>query len=184
VGEKSALLCCHSRVHKNIDGDFPKSVIIAMGCNSLNETCAEMAEAFIQKGAKVYIGWTGFVDLAHADNETVRLLEMLLNKNKTVADAVYGTNSDPYWLSKMDFYPSSAGSLKISDLIASVKTSMTLQITFATLKQESKLFSVLVLFVVPQENVRYIFSSNQISSYNSVLKRFCISSCEVHHRLS
>ena len=84
----------------------------------------------------------------------------------------------------MDFYPSLAGSLRIFDPIASVKASMTLQITFATLKQGFNLFSVLVLFVVPQENVRYIFSSNQISSYNSVLKQSCISSCEVHHQLS
>jgi len=183
--EKNVLYCAITpEFIKNIDGDFPKSVIIAMGCNSLNKTCTGMAEAFIQKGAKVYIGWTGLVDLAHADNETIKLLKMLLNENKTVADAVHSIYRDPHWLSKMDFYPSSAGSLKISDLIASVKTSMTLQITFATLKQESNLFSVLVLFVVPQENTRYIFSSNQISSYNSVLKQSCISSCEVHHRLS
>jgi len=35
---------------------FENTIIIAMGCNTLTYT--DMAEAFIYKGAKVYIGWS------------------------------------------------------------------------------------------------------------------------------
>lgn len=108
---------------ENLDGYFPKSVVIAMGCNSLNETCTEMAEAFIKKGATAYIGWTGLVETSHTDNETVKLLRMLLEKNKTVATAVDYVHPDYHFPpgSKMTYYPKTIGSLRISDLVMKVE---------------------------------------------------------------
>ena len=117
---------------ENLDGYFPKSIVIAMGCNSLNETCTEMAEAFIKKGARAYVGWTEIVLPEDTDYETVRLLEMLLIENKTLADATdgiyreykeYGTGK--IIISRMKFYPPSVGDLKISELIAEAKASST-----------------------------------------------------------
>ncbi len=102
---------------ENLEGCFPKSIVIAMGCNSLNETCTEMADAFIKKGAKAYIGWTGLVQSSHTDNETIELLRMLLKENKTVKQAVGHTTQDSRYFSKMRYYPESAGNIEISSLI-------------------------------------------------------------------
>jgi len=109
---------------ENLEGCFPKSIVIAMGCNSLNKTCKEMAEAFINKGAKAYIGWTGLVQPSHTDNETIKLLRMFLVKNETLNKAVKTVESDPLYKSTMDYYPLGAGNLTISSLIAEGKESL------------------------------------------------------------
>ncbi|MBX5329121.1 MAG: hypothetical protein QHH18_04760 [Candidatus Bathyarchaeota archaeon] len=116
---------------KHLDGVFPKSIIIAMGCWSLKPGYEEMADAFIQKGATAYIGWTEEVDISHSDKETVRLLRMLLEEKMSIADAV--GNVVPDWTfppgSRMTFYPHTdiIGNLKISDLIEETKASSNLQ---------------------------------------------------------
>jgi len=110
---------------ENLEGGFPKSVVIAMGCNSLNLTCTEMAEAFIKKGATIYIGWTGLVSPSHTDNETIKLLGGLLVENKTFSDAINSLKSDPLYRSKMEYYPPEAGNLTISDLITEANTHLT-----------------------------------------------------------
>ena len=117
---------------KNLEGCFPKSIVIAMGCNSLNETCKEMAEAFIKKGAKAYIGWTGLVETSHTDNETIRLLRKFLLENKTLSKAVGTIKLDPFYGSRMKYHPLGAGNLTISSRIAEAKNPSTHQsaITF------------------------------------------------------
>ena len=116
-------------------GRFPKSIIIAMGCSSLN--VSGMAEAFISRGAKAYVGWTNIVLPNDTDHETAKFLDMFLGKNKTLATSIeatypphnyYDPDRDIRVLSKMDFYPPlpSVGNLKISDLIAEAKGSKTL----------------------------------------------------------
>jgi len=117
---------------ENLEGSFPKSVVIAMGCWSLRLECEEMAEAFIRKGAEAYVGWTDIVFPQDTDHETATLLEMFLAKNETLADAVEQTKPHTYpaygITSGMEFYPPSVsvGNLKISDLIAEAKNSKTL----------------------------------------------------------
>jgi len=113
-------------------GYFPKSVIIAMGCWSLKPECEEMAQAFINRGAKAYVGWTEIVLPKDTDHETVRLLEMLLKENGTLADATDGiyreyqaSGTGEIIITRMKFYPQSAGDLKISELIAEAKASST-----------------------------------------------------------
>lgn len=108
---------------ENLEGTFPKSIVIAMGCWTLKPECNQMAKAFKNKGATVYIGWTKKVDADHTDRETVSLLRNLLEHNKTVADAVARVTADWQYSSKMSFYPESAGSLTISRLITEVMDS-------------------------------------------------------------
>jgi hypothetical protein len=116
-------------------GHFPKSIVIAMGCSSLKVNCYGMAQAFIDKGAKAYVGWTETVLPNDTDYETAGFLEMFLAKNKTLAYAV--ANRLHYYrdpstninvTSRMEFYPvsPSIGNLRISDLIAEAKNSKTL----------------------------------------------------------
>jgi hypothetical protein len=130
----------------NLAGRFPKSIIIAMGCWSLKPECEQMAKAFLDKGAKAYVGWTNIIFPQDTDQETATLLEMFLAKNETLADAVAMTEHHTYpaygVTSEMDFYPRSVsvGNLKISDLIAEAKGSKTLT-TFDNLGHSSFLIA-------------------------------------------
>jgi hypothetical protein len=113
---------------ESLTDNFPKSIVIAMGCNTLNATCTEMAEAFIKKGAVAYVGWTGMVVTSHTDIETIKLLHGFLNESKTLDQAVRATEPDPdYSGSKMTYYPHTAGNLTLSSLRTEKKTSMVLQ---------------------------------------------------------
>ncbi|MDH7563922.1 MAG: hypothetical protein QHH24_03435 [Candidatus Bathyarchaeota archaeon] len=100
---------------ENIEGIFPQSLIIAMGCNTLNENCTEMAEAFIRKGAQAYLGWTGWIQPSHMDNETIKLLRGFLVEGKTLNQVVTTALPDPDG-SRIDLYPSAAGNLTLAKL--------------------------------------------------------------------
>jgi hypothetical protein len=123
-----------SKFIENLEGCFPKSVVIAMGCWGLKPECKQMAEAFVTRGATVYIGWTNMVDLDHTDDETIKLLRMLLEENETIHEAVGRTSPDWRYYSEMRYYPESAGSLTISSLIVEAKASLNLQSAITSFK--------------------------------------------------
>jgi len=119
-----------SKFVEELEGTFPKSIVIAMGCQSLNQTAGQpMARAFCdRKGAKVYIGWSGWVSAKHSDEETIKLLQRLLHENKTIGEAVGKASPDfSCGPSYLKFYPNSpsVGNLKISDLIKETQASYT-----------------------------------------------------------
>ena len=88
-----------------MQGEFDDSLIILMGCVSLNQTT--MAEALVNKGARVVIGWTKKVDLSDTDASTLQLLNYLLAEDPyTVRGAVEKVNSIVHsYNSTLDFYP-------------------------------------------------------------------------------
>ena len=94
-----------------------------------------MANAFLKKGAKAYIGWTDMVYPHDTDNETVKLLNMLLVEDKPLGYAVSNTSSytcqygGQTVTTHLDFYPKSAANLTISELIKEAKSSTALQST-------------------------------------------------------
>jgi hypothetical protein len=156
---------------ENLEGGFPKSIVIAMGCNSLNETCKEMAEAFIKKGAKAYIGWTGSVDPSHTDNETAKLLGKFLAENKTISEAVDAVKPDPFYGSRMEYYPPAACNLTISDLITEAKASVTSQITLNHFEKGFPLIYVInSLCSRFKKGFRFDFSLNGLPNFYNVLK--------------
>lgn len=119
---------------ENLAGRFPNSIIIAMGCQSLKQGCEQIAQAFLDKGAKAFIGWSDIVIPRDTDAETLNLLHMLLNENMTIDESVSSTNPHAYSgqpfpnstytttvISRMRFYPQSNGNLTISQLIAQSK---------------------------------------------------------------
>jgi hypothetical protein len=121
---------------RNLEGVFPESVVIAMGCQSLNRTVEQqMATAFCDKGAKVYVGWTSWVSSQHSDSEIIKFMRCLLYKNNTVETAVKNAFPDREWgtPSYLDFYPPSAANLTINSLIKETKTS-SLQVEPAMLR--------------------------------------------------
>jgi len=121
---------------ENLEGTFPKSIIIAMGCNSLNETATKMAEAFKKKGAVAYVGWTGLVDSSHTDEATLRLLQSFVLENRTLDESTR-IEPDPIYRSRMNYYPPGAGNLTIFDLVKEANTSKTSQIAVNNFEQGS-----------------------------------------------
>ena len=113
-------------------GHFPSSIVIAMGCQSLKPGSErQMPQAFLDKGAKAYIGWSDIVFPHDTDDETMRLISLLFNENRTIGDAVRATSPHTYSgtpypnsteiinvTSYMRFYPQSNEHMTISQLVA------------------------------------------------------------------
>lgn len=130
-----------SKFIDDLEGRFPKSIVIAMGCWSLSPKPGlddKLPKSFIDKGASAYIGWTDEVLAKDTDAETVKLLNLLLVENRTISDAVSRTSSYQYGAigpdnqlttitTKLRSYPSSADSLKISTLINEAKAASAFQ---------------------------------------------------------
>jgi hypothetical protein len=126
---------------ENLEGYFPKSIIIAMGCSSLKVNYEEMAEAFIKKGAKAYIGWTDSVGLPHSDNSTIRFLQYFLVNNMTISQAINECNKihDPeFFLGKLSYYPSEIRDYKLSDFTTKTISSSLLLATQTSLSWKKK----------------------------------------------
>jgi len=79
-------------VKKSMKGEFQDATIVMMGCNGLTYT--DMAEAFIERGAKAYISWSDAVLPMHTDSATTHLLQHLLIEKRTVKQALEDTNRD------------------------------------------------------------------------------------------
>lgn len=96
-------------VKESMKGRFKDTIIIMMGCEGLSKTVTDMAEAFDEKGAKVYISWDGPVGLNHTDKATVHLLQSLILQKRTVREAVEKTRDevgkDPTFNSTLQHYP-------------------------------------------------------------------------------
>ena len=96
-----------SFVEHSMKGTFNNTVIVMMGCDGL--MYKPMAEAFVQKGARVYISWDGPVSASHTDQATTRLLEHLITERKTIKQAVTETMNevgpDPVDESILLYYP-------------------------------------------------------------------------------
>jgi len=96
-------------VEYSMKGRFNNTTIIMMGCDGLRPGYTTIAEAFIKRGAKVYIGWTGPVTSTHSDRATICLLQALIVKKQTIKKAIIDTlnelGSDPVFHAQLLFYP-------------------------------------------------------------------------------
>lgn len=73
-------------------GQFKDTLIIMMGCSGLKQNI--LAAAFLEKGAKAYIGWDGPVTAAHTDSATIRFLKHFLIEKQTIAKALEQTTEE------------------------------------------------------------------------------------------
>jgi len=107
-------------VTQSMNGRFQNTVVIMMGCEGLTNT--KMAEAFVEKGAKVYISWNLEVSASHTDTATTRLLQhFLIEKQNTLKKAVTETfkeiGFDPTYKSLLIYYPLKAGEQTMESII-------------------------------------------------------------------
>jgi hypothetical protein len=97
---------------------FSETIVIAMGCDTLK--FSDMAEAFIEKGAKMYIGWNGPVSASHTDQATTQFLKHLTIEKQTIEQAVTETmkevGPDPESGSTLQHYPGSANNYIIPNI--------------------------------------------------------------------
>jgi len=100
-------------------GSFDDSVIIVNGCSCLYSN--DLAQAFIDKGASVYLAWNATVGLGHVDEATVSLIKNLCSEGLTVKRAVSLTmateGADPETQAILKYYPRSSGSKTIAELM-------------------------------------------------------------------
>lgn len=91
----------------SMKGELKDTVVVAMGCDSLS--FADMAEAFVHKGAKAYIGWNGPVLASYMDSAIIQLLKHLVTANQPINQAIEQTmnevGADPLNESILAAYP-------------------------------------------------------------------------------
>ena len=96
-----------SFVSSVMDGEFSQTLVVLMGCKSLNQT--SMAEALVSRGAKAVVGWTGDVTVGDTDTCVLDLLELLLDKSETLRGAVNIVNdAHPLDGTRLAYYPEEA----------------------------------------------------------------------------
>lgn len=102
-------------VRECMSGHFHNTIVILMGCDGLEKN--DMAKAFIEKGARLFISWDGPVMPDHTDKTTKHMLLNLVAKNQTIQNAVTETmievGPDPTYGSLLSFYPVGAGNYAI-----------------------------------------------------------------------
>lgn len=108
-------------IRQSMNGRFRDTVVIMMGCSTAYQS--DMAEAFVDKGASAYIGWSASVTLDYVDRATISLLDNLLVKNLALQDAVAAAMSevglDPDYNAHAKYYPANAGQKSIRELLSS-----------------------------------------------------------------
>lgn len=106
-------------IGESMEGTFDDSVVIMMGCSGL--FMRDLAEAFVDKGASVYVAWNGSVELYYVDEATAYLVGQLCSGNQTIEEAVASTmdiiGPDPKHGSGLEYYPSDSGDRKLQELI-------------------------------------------------------------------
>jgi hypothetical protein len=106
-------------IGESMAGKFDDSVVIMMGCSGL--FMRDLAEAFVDKGASVYVAWNGSVELYYVDEATAYLVRQLCSGNQTIEEAVASTmdviGPDPKHGSGLEYYPSDSGDRKLQELI-------------------------------------------------------------------
>lgn len=98
-------------VRHSMEGEFQNTIMLMMTCSAL--TYENMAEAFVERGASVCVGWNGLVQADHNDRATTALLRGLTDERLTIKQAVAQTMSqvglDPEYQSKLEWYPDEKG---------------------------------------------------------------------------
>lgn len=109
-GDPRYLVITDKFVRFSMKGSFNDAIVVMMGCTGVKR-CA--ASAFIEKGARAYIGWNGLVSAGYTDRATIQLLKRVLVQKETIGNAVTQTVRDvgrePQYKSTLLFWPIEAG---------------------------------------------------------------------------
>jgi hypothetical protein len=106
----------------DMEGRFDDTVIIMMGCGGIY--LPDLAEAFVNKGASVYLAWDASVDLDYVDIATPYLIKQLCSDKVTIKEVVDSTmhiiGPDPEYEAELQYYPSGVGDTTLAELVQTV----------------------------------------------------------------
>jgi len=107
-------------IRETMQGRFAGTIIVLAGCYGI-ASGGDLAQAFIDKGARVVVGWTGLVDVDHTDAALSVFLRSFVEENMTIQDAVQTTmqtvGPDPTYHSILTYYPTDQGSASLNSII-------------------------------------------------------------------
>jgi len=86
-------------------GQFQGTTVLVMACNSLSDS--SLAQAFIDKGAKSFIGWNGSITIVHDDRVFTAVIALLTMGVQAGSAASYASNlfgADPIWGGTLSSY--------------------------------------------------------------------------------
>lgn len=111
VGEQPVFTVGPLFVRLSMEGSFNGTTIILSSCLGLYNHY--LAEALIEQGASVFIGWNKTVSLEHTDKATLTLLKALViektSVKEAVAKAMKEVGPDPTYKSILLYYPPDRG---------------------------------------------------------------------------
>ena len=99
-------------VRETMQGTFPNTVLVVMGCAGLANS--EMAQAFVSKGAEVYISWDQVVYANRSDGGVILLLQSMTKGQRLDEAVVWATENAPLRSddsSRLGYYPLDKGGL-------------------------------------------------------------------------
>ena len=100
----------------SMESKFNGSLIVLSSC--LGMWMNDLAEAFLQKGARAFISWDEKVNLAHTDEACILLLKALIQQRMTISEAVgkvmTEVGPDQTYGSRLTYYPKNASSIKLA----------------------------------------------------------------------
>ncbi len=89
-------------VRQEMQGRFPGSTIVIMGCAALQGT-QDLATAFLDKGANFFVGWDGSVTIIHTDTSTVSLVQQV-SAGRSVPEATrIAGSADPVYGARLEY---------------------------------------------------------------------------------
>jgi hypothetical protein len=107
----------------DMEGRFDDTVIVMMGCSGI--ALPDLAEAFIDKGAAIYLAWDRSVELYYVDEATPYLVRQLCSEELTVREAIHNTmdviGADPNHGAELQLYYNPAshnGDKTLKELVA------------------------------------------------------------------
>jgi hypothetical protein len=107
-------------VRSSMKGEFNNAMVMMMGCDGLKYD--DMAEAFVEKGAEVYVGWNRLVSAPHTDQITIDLLRRFLIEEQTIEEAIAGAmnklGADPKYESVLAHYPTEGGNSTVREILS------------------------------------------------------------------
>ena len=115
----SEVFAVNSKFVRDSKGSFNRTIILSMGCESFRHT--DLEQAFMAKGASIYIGWSDVVTLDHVDRVTLQLIRDYFSGGMTIqqgiADISQQIGPDPYFGSYLKFSPETSGTRTMKELL-------------------------------------------------------------------
>ena len=97
-------------------GGFKDGVVLMMGCEGL---CVnDLANAFCEEGASIYVSWDGNVCLSHTDRAFLSIIESICERKSTILEALEYTQNqignDPVYHYSLNYHKLGYDSQKVS----------------------------------------------------------------------